>query len=220
MALVSGSRCGYNKCVNLLFNGPQDATVRLLLAHGAGAPMDSDFMNEVASAIAAHDVLVARFEFPYMQKRREDGKKRGPDRMPTLTATFHEAIAAMPGRGPLFIGGKSMGGRVATVIADAAGVSGAVALGYPFHPPRKPENLRTAHLESMRTHTLIVQGERDPFGTASEIKTYGLSSNVELVFLGDGDHSFKPRKKSGRTETQARAEAADAVVTFLRRVAG
>ena len=110
-----------------------------------------------------------------------------------------------------------MGGRIASMIADEAGVAGVCCLGYPFHPPGKPERLRTAHLEAMQTSTLIVQGTRDRFGTEEEVATYRLSDAIELAWMEDGDHSFKPRKKSGRSLEQNLDDAARAVVAFIRR---
>jgi predicted alpha/beta-hydrolase family hydrolase len=116
------------------------------------------------------------------------------------------------------IGGKSMGGRIASMIADEAGVAGVVCLGYPFHPPGKPERLRTAHLETLETPTLIVQGTRDQLGTAEDVASYALSPSIEIAWMEDGDHSFKPRKKSGRTHEQNLDAGAEAVVDFIRRL--
>lgn len=110
-----------------------------------------------------------------------------------------------------------MGGRIASMIADHCGVAGVVCLGYPFHPPGKPEKLRIAHLQSLRTPTLIVQGTRDPFGKPGEVRSYGLSPAIELVWVPDGDHSFAPRKKSGRTDERNLDEAAEAIIAFLGR---
>jgi len=113
------------------------------------------------------------------------------------------------------IGGKSMGGRIASMIADDAGVDGLVCLGYPFHPPGKPEKLRTAHLRDLQTPTLIVQGTRDPFGKPEEVDAYDLSDGIRIVWLEDGDHSFKPRKSSGRTLEQNFGEAIAAIAAFV-----
>lgn len=201
----------------LLKTGPR-STPRLLLAHGAGAPMDSPFMNTIADSIAAAGIQVVRFEFEYMAKRREDGTRRGPDRAPKLIARFEEALSLVGPPAEVIIGGKSMGGRIASMIADEVGAAGVVCLGYPFHPPGKTERLRTAHLETLKTPTLIVQGTRDRLGTEEEVATYALSPSIELAWMGDGDHSFKPRKKSGRTLEQNLEAAADAVMTLIRRV--
>ena len=201
----------------VLKTGPR-STPRLLLAHGAGAPMDSPFMNTIADTVAAAGIEVVRFEFEYMAKRREDGTRRGPDRAPKLIARFEEALSLVGPPAEVIIGGKSMGGRIASMIADEVGAAGVVCLGYPFHPPGKPEGLRTAHLETLKTPTLIVQGTRDRLGTEEEIATYALSPSIELAWMGDGDHSFKPRKKSGRTLEQNLEAAANAVVALIRRV--
>ncbi|HTU61830.1 MAG TPA: alpha/beta family hydrolase, partial [Polyangiales bacterium] len=109
----------------------------------------------------------------------------------------------------------SMGGRVATRIADAAHVRGVIALGYPFHPPKQQGSLRVEHLTSLETPCLIVQGTRDSFGTHEEVLNYPLASSIELYWLKDGDHSFVPRKSSGRSEEQNMAEAFDAVQAFI-----
>ncbi len=203
--------------VDLLRTGPP-STPRLLLAHGAGAPMDSPFMNTIAEHVAGAGIEVIRFEFEYMAKRREDGTRRGPDRAPKLIARFHEVLGLVGPPGEVVIGGKSMGGRIASMIADDVGAAGVVCLGYPFHPPGKPERLRTAHLEALKTPTLIVQGTRDRLGSEDEVATYSLSPSIELAWMGDGDHSFKPRKKSGRTLEQNLEAATGAVVALTRRV--
>jgi len=193
-------------------------TPRLLLAHGAGAPMDSPFMNAIAESVAAVGIEVIRFEFEYMAKRREDGTRRGPDRAPKLIARFKEVLSLVGPAAEVVIGGKSMGGRIASMIADEVGAAGVVCLGYPFHPPGKPERLRTAHLETLKTPTLIVQGTRDRLGSEEEVAAYTLSPSIELAWMADGDHSFKPRKKSGRTAEQNLEAAADAVIRVIRRL--
>jgi len=193
-------------------------TPRLLLAHGAGAPMDSPFMNAIAESVAAVGIEVIRFEFEYMAKRREDGTRRGPDRAPKLIARFEEVLSLVGPAAEVVIGGKSMGGRIASMIADEVGAAGVVCLGYPFHPSGKPERLRTAHLETLKTPTLIVQGTRDRLGSEEEVAAYTLSPSIELAWMADGDHSFKPRKKSGRTAEQNLEAAADAAIRVIRRL--
>ena len=198
-------------------DGPEDGAT-IVLAHGAGAPMDSAPMTAVARGLAAFGLRVARFEFPYMRRRREAGERRPPDREPVLREAWHTVIEELGGGDRLVNGGKSMGGRMASLIADEAGVRGLVCLGYPFHPPGQPERLRTAHLRDLRTPTLIVQGTRDPFGTPEDVQGYELSPAIEVLWLEDGDHSFKPRASSGRTEKQNVAEAVAAVVGFVGRL--
>lgn len=205
----------------MLARGP-DGGPTLLLAHGAGAPMDSGFMEAIAAALAARDVATLRFEFAYMATRREDGKRRPPDRMPKLEAAFREVFAAARervGSTPLFIGGKSMGGRVASMLADDLRPAGLVCLGYPFHPPGNPDRLRTEHLRTLKTPTLIVQGERDPFGATAEVPGFELSGRIQVEWAPDGDHDLKPRKKSGRSHDDNIAAAADAIVGFVGEVA-
>lgn len=196
----------------LLVDGPKDAATTIVFAHGAGAGMEHEGMTSLAHAFVERGVRVVRFEFAYMHARRE-GRRPGPDRMPKLQACFREVIASQDR--PVVLAGRSMGGRVATMIADDVSARGVIAFGYPFHPPKKPENLRTEHLKDLRTRTLIVQGERDPFGTPPEVAEYGLSDQIEVLWLPDGDHSLKPRKKSGFTYEQHVVTAVDRAMTFL-----
>ncbi|MDK1492679.1 alpha/beta hydrolase [Sinorhizobium sp. 7-81] len=181
-----------------LFDGPDDAPVTILLAHGAGAPMDSASMTATAKALADAGLRVARFEFAYMAARRTSEGRKPPPRAETLKPEYEAAIAALGATGPLVIGGKSMGGRVASMIADDLHPSGKIAgllcLGYPFHPPAKPEQLRTKHLVDLKTPTLICQGTRDEFGTREDVAGYTLSDAIEILWLEDGDHDLKPRK--------------------------
>ena len=197
----------------LLFDGAEDAALTVALAHGAGAAMDSGFMNVVARGLAARGLRVARFEFPYMTRRREGGKRGAPDPPRVLEETWLAVVDALGGGRDLVIGGKSMGGRIASHVADRAGVRGLVCMGYPFHPPGQPQKLRTAHLAELRTPTLILQGTRDDFGNRDDVASYALSPAIRVHWLEGGDHSFKPLKASGRSEKQnveeAIAEAAD-----------
>jgi len=210
---------------DFIFDGLKDARFTLLLAHGAGAPMDSASLNATAKALAIAGIRVARFEFGYMAARRT-GTRRPPPKAETVIPEYVAAVDDLgPTAGPLLIGGKSMGGRVASMAADAlfaAGrIAGLVCLGYPFHPPEKPTQLRTAHLKGLRTPTLIVQGTRDEFGIPPEIETYDLSPEIELLWLEDGDHDLKPRKAiSGFTTAQHLKTLADSVRAFATRISG
>jgi predicted alpha/beta-hydrolase family hydrolase len=192
---------------DFLYDGPAGAPLVIALAHGAGAPMNSPFMNEMAAGLAAAGLTVARFEFPYMAARRGGGPRRGPDRSPVLEASWLEAVAALGGGASFVVGGKSMGGRIASMIADRAGARGLLCLGYPFHPPGRPDQLRTAHLGTLRTPALVIQGERDTFGTRAEVEGYALSAAIRVRWLADGDHSFKPRARSGHTQAEHMAQA-------------
>ena len=199
-----------------LFTGPQDAPTTLLLAHGSGAPMDSTSMNAAAAALATEGLRIVRFEFSYMAARRTEGSRRPPPKAETLNPEFRAAVAELGAKGKLVIGGKSMGGRVASMVADELHAEGTVAgllcLGYPFHPPEKPAQLRTAHLMTLTVPTLICQGTRDPFGTRDEVPGYGLPEHIRLLWLEDGDHDLKPRKSiSGFS-------AADHLATMARTV--
>ncbi|HXU29834.1 MAG TPA: alpha/beta family hydrolase [Thermoanaerobaculia bacterium] len=202
---------------NFLWNGPDDASVTLILAHGSGAPMDSPFLEKFAQGLAEREIRVARFEFPYMHARREGGRGGPPDRTPVLLESWRAAYAAVQaeGAGRVAIGGKSLGGRMASLIADEVGAAGLVCLGYPFHPPGQPQKLRTAHLEALRTPTLIVQGTRDPFGTPEDVAGYALSSAIRIEWLESGEHSWKPLARSGRTEALNMEQGIEATVGFL-----
>lgn len=201
-----------------LFDGPEDAASILVLAHGAGAPMDSDFMEAIAARLAIRGHRVARFEFAYMAARRTGGAKRPPAATARLLEEWRAAAAdlrcAHP-RSRLVIGGKSLGGRMASLIADEIDAAGLVCLGYPFHPPGRPERLRTEHLGAIATPTVIVQGTRDPFGAPDEVASYALSPSIDLCWIDDGDHSFKPRKASGRSLEQNLEAAVVAIDRFL-----
>jgi len=206
---------------DVIFDGPTDVAWTIALAHGAGAGMDTPFLNTFASGLAGHGIRVARFEFPYMTESRRTGKKRPPDRETVLRETWLKVVELLkrdlPNRNQrrVVIGGKSMGGRIASRVADEADVAGLICLGYPFHPVGKRNQLRVEHLQTIKTPTLIVQGERDPFGHREEVAGYPLSSSVQVKWLEDGDHDFTPRKLSGRTEQQNLETAISEIVTFV-----
>lgn len=203
----------------LLVDGAADAARTLILAHGAGQGPRSPFMDAVTGRLVAAGLRVVRFRFPYMARIEADGRRRPPDREPVLVESWRQTIAAVGvPAGRLVIGGKSMGGRIASLVADEAGVAGLVCLGCPFHPPGHPDRLKTGHLARLRTPALICQGERDPFGRRDEVMDYDLSPSVELAWIGDGEHSFKPRQQSGRTLEQNLDQAADAVARFVARL--
>lgn len=202
-----------------LRNGPEGATTRFLFAHGAGAPMDSGFMKRVAEGLGERGIQVVRFEFPYMAKRRTEGRKGAPDREPILRARWTEVVERFGGgRGGarVAVGGKSLGGRIASMVADELGARALVCFGYPFHPPGQPERLRTAHLRTLRTPALILQGTRDAFGVPDEVAGYGLSPSIRVEWIEGGDHSFKPPASSGRTEAQNVEQAVASAAEFLQ----
>lgn len=201
--------------MHLLTNGPPGAKDVFVLAHGAGGAMDSPYMNRVAEGVAACGIRVVRFEFPYMAARRSGGKRGAPDREPVLLDSWRLVVSELGGGPSVFIGGKSMGGRMASLIADELHVRGLVCLGYPFHPPGQPAKLRTKHLAALKTRTLIIQGERDPFGTPPEVGGYELSPSIRVEWMPDGDHSFKPRVSSGATEKGNLSHAIELICQFV-----
>ncbi|MBX3579542.1 MAG: alpha/beta hydrolase [Rhizobiaceae bacterium] len=203
--------------MDFLYAGPASAKTTLILAHGAGGPMDTDWMNAMADALARHGVRTARFEFGYMAARRT-GERKPPSPANVLIGQYVRAIETVEAKGRLLIGGKSMGGRMASMIADKqykeGKIAGLVCLGYPFHPPGQPEKLRTDHLENLACPTLIFQGERDPFGTREEVAGYPLSKAIDVRWMVDGDHDLKPRKASGATLAEHMDSVAAAVAAF------
>ena len=195
-------------------DGPRRADRTIVLAHGAGRGLDTPSLEAVTAGLAARGIRVVRFEFPYMVRRREDRTRRPPDRQPVLLETWRAVIDELGSDG-LVIGGKSMGGRMASLLADEAAVAGLVCLGYPFHPPASPEKTRTEHLADLQTPTLIVQGDRDRFGTPEEVAGYQFSPAITIEWIPDGDHDLVPRKRSGRTAEENWTAAVDAIAGFL-----
>lgn len=207
---------------HLLIDGPAEGPT-LLLAHGAGAAMDSAGMAALTAALTGAGLRVVRFEFDYMASRRRGTGRKPPPRAEKVIPEYREAVATLASEAPILIGGKSMGGRVASMIADdlhAEGhVAGLVCFGYPFHPPGKPETTRTAHLEHLATPALIFQGTRDPFGTRDDVAGYALPDAIEVVWLEDGDHDLKPRKTvSGFTAADHLATVAERTRAFAEAV--
>jgi uncharacterized protein len=197
--------------MDLLWAGPESPAATLVLAHSAGAPMDSPWMATMCALLAERGIRTARFEFAFMAARRT-GTRRPPLKAELAVGEYRDAVAeivAIAGS-PVAIGGKSYGGRVASLVADelhdAGSVSGLVCLGYPFHPPEKPEAVRTAHLLRLGTPALICQGTRDPFGGEDEVPRYGLAPTIEVRWF-DGDHDVQPRARL--------AAVADAVAGFF-----
>jgi predicted alpha/beta-hydrolase family hydrolase len=208
--------------VEFLASGPPGPLARFLCAHGAGAGMTSPFLAAIAAALTERGIATLRFEFAYMAGRRAGGGKKPPPRAERLMDEYVAAARAAPKGVPLLIGGKSMGGRVASLVAEPLFgkglIAGLICLGYPFHPPNKPAQLRTAHLKDLTCPTLIVQGERDPFGNRGEVEGYALSAAIRLTWAADGDHDLGPRGASGHTRRGNLAAAADAIAVFAKRI--
>ena len=196
--------------MNLMVSGSGKKGL-LILAHGAGMAMDHPFMQQLSEQLSACDLRVVRFEFPYMAARRITGKRRLPDKMPVLEECFIAVVNQLKLRYPkmfnenacpLYLAGKSMGGRVATLVAERLAATAVFVYGYPFHSIKKPAVLRIEHLRQIETKIYIFQGERDKLGNRPEVLAYPLSSNVKLHWLVDGDHDLQPRVRSGYTQLQ------------------
>lgn len=196
----------------------------LLLAHGAGAPADTPFLAELATAIAGHTIQVVRFEFAYMQRRRLDGRKRPPGAMPGLLDEFRaeleSLLAATDPQRPVFVGGKSMGGRVASLLVAEPSlpdrVAGAIGFGYPFHPPGKPDSWRTDHFDRLQCPLCIVQGSRDPFGKPDEVARQSFTRDrVAIHWLAGGDHDFRPPKRQPESQSGLIGQAAAIAASFM-----
>lgn len=202
-------------------NESENAKAMVIFAHGAGADMSSDYLETLVGLMNAKQLSVLRFNFPYMDKRKLDGKRRPPDRMPALVTCYQSVLAAIDTDLPVFIAGKSMGGRVAATLATdndlmtALNISGVMCLGYPFHPIKKPEKLRLAPLQDTQLPVLILQGERDALGSALEIQSYQLSPHCQLHYFADGDHDLKPRVKSGYNLKQHQISAINKMSEFV-----
>mgnify|MGYP001274223089 CR=1 FL=1 len=190
--------------------------------------MTSPFLTQLAQRLDRDGVTVHRFNFPYMAERASGGRRRPAPRAETLTAVYRSALAAclesLPKGAALFIGGKSMGGRVACLAAGEAGIPDAVAgfvlVGYPFHPAGKPQRLRLAPLMQLPRPVLIVQGTRDPLGTKEEIASYELPGTIGMVWIEDGDHDLRPRASSGSTHEAALRSTSAAIARFIKQGAG
>ncbi|MBE8567157.1 MULTISPECIES: alpha/beta fold hydrolase [Vibrio] len=201
---------------NVIIDGEHNP-ITFIFAHGAGAGMDHEFMQSVAKGLAFKGIRVIRFNFPYMIKRAEDGKRRPPDRAPKLLEAYQDIIKQCDAD-KLVIGGKSMGGRMASHLSEVDKVAAMACLGFPFHPPGKPEKYKGEHLAELQKPCLILQGERDTFGKREEFADFDLSDSIRVEFIPDGDHSFKPRKSSGYTEQQNIALTVEKLSAFIKEV--
>jgi predicted alpha/beta-hydrolase family hydrolase len=177
--------------------------VQVVIAHGSGIGMNHAFMQSVAAAMSIKGFTVYLFEFSYMQQIQKTGTKRPPPAVAKLELEFLALLNALALTGPVIIGGKSLGSRVASLIVERTNALGWFALGYPFHPQRKPETLRVAHLLTSQKPGLIVQGSRDALGAYDEVLGYQLPPHINLHWLDEMDHSFKPFKASQYSQIEA-----------------
>ena len=204
--------------VSALLRAPADARACYVLAHGAGAGMRHPFMAAIAEALAARGIATLRYQFPYM----EQGSRR-PDVPAVAHATVRAAVAeaarALPGVA-LVAGGKSFGGRMTSQAEAAApmpGVRGLAFLGFPLHPAGKPSDERAAHLTDVRVPMLFLQGTRDDLADLALQRPVieRLGAGAKLVVFEDADHSFHVRAKSGRSDADVLAAAADAIAAWI-----
>tara|TARA_R110001583_G_scaffold26571_11_gene95888 strand:+ start:14168 stop:14839 length:672 start_codon:yes stop_codon:yes gene_type:complete len=214
-------------------DGPSDGPL-FLFTHGAGAPSNSDFMQTIAQGLAEQGICVVRFNFDYMEIRLATGSRRPPERAPKLIAQFEQKIKALgeQKKRPMVIGGKSMGGRMASLVASLSDehnndennsddnqlvkIKGVACLGFPFHPSGKVDKLRVDHFPKVKQKQLIIQGTRDKLGSFEEVESYQLSNNIEFLWLEDGDHDLKPRVKSGFTHQYHLQKAINHLATFIK----
>ncbi|EWH11005.1 hypothetical protein DS2_05535 [Catenovulum agarivorans DS-2] len=198
--------------------------VKLILAHGAGAGSQSEFMQSVCNKLTEftkseknYQLEVILFDFPYMQQIHTTGKKRPPDKMPKLVEAFKQQVLHLGEDDIVFVAGKSMGARVAleTILATDRNIRGAIALGYPFYPPGKPEKHRLELISKTTKPCLIVQGERDTFGNRDWVSQQAFSNNIKVNWLKAADHSLKPLKSSGVTHEQALDYACHTIIEFI-----
>ncbi|WP_036552219.1 alpha/beta family hydrolase [Neptunomonas japonica] len=202
--------------MDLLIDG-EPILGRVILAHGAGAGMQSEFLEELAKYLAGNGVQVVRFEFPYMQQRRIDGKKRPPNRADKLIDAYKEVVEEFSDSVPLFLAGKSMGGRIASMILEDSSALACFVFGYPFHPVGKLLTTRADHMRDLTKPLCVFQGERDPMGTKDEVQQYLLPSAVMLNWLADGNHDLKPRKSSGFTQLEHMRYAMDMMLDNIKK---
>jgi len=204
---------------NILINGPKEAKNILLLAHGAGAPMDSIFMNTISDGLNNKGIITFRFEFPYMEKRRS-GKNTFPDKLDVLCDFYKKIYFNIKKINPdknIWLGGKSMGGRVSTLISRSLDIKGVIVFGYPFHPINKLDKLRLESLQLSGPPILIIQGTRDKFGTITEVKKYKIHKNNTIFWIKDGDHSYNTLKKSGLSSKDAIVQAYNEASIFIKK---
>jgi len=202
--------------VGVAFDGTPSAQDLVVLGHGAGAGLESDFMRAIANGLARAGSLVCRFNFPYIEKGR-----RTPDRQPVLESTFLSVVTGLEelaGGRTLVIGGKSMGGRIAAHVAGSTDAAGLAFLGYPLQPPNRPERMRSGALEDVQVPMLFVAGTRDPLCPLPALRPLleRLIPDARLAVIEDGDHSFKVRRSSGRSTAEAWAEVVAVTSAWLR----
>ncbi len=191
--------------------------IPIIFLHGAGAGPNSSFISTLTHAIQRQKLSIARYEFNYMAQAQKERKRRPPERIPKLISELTEIIDELP-IPQVILGGKSMGGRIATMLLDHPKIIACFALGYPFHPKSKPDKLRTEHLAQTQKPCLIIQGTRDPLGSKEEVPKYKLDSNIKFHWIEDGDHDLKPRKASGFSHAQHINKSVEKIVEFYKEV--
>ena len=205
--------------MELIIDGEGDKGV-IVFAHGSSLAMDHEYMQDMALRLAAQGLKVIRFEFPYMADRRSTGKKGFPNQLPVLIASLREVVeyvksTILAPSQPLYLAGKSLGGRVASHLYLEGGFAGLFVFGYPFHPAKDNTKLRISHFPEITENVYIFQGERDKLGNKSEVENYQLNQNIHIFWLEDGDHDLVPRVRSGYSKEQHFSYVIDKIAQLL-----
>jgi hypothetical protein len=200
--------------INFIINGKKSSKHTIILAHSAGESMSSEFMNYFSENLSDIGFYCIRFQFPFMTKQVKEEKKYPPDKLQILVNTWNSVLKIFD-RKKIIIGGKSMGGRVATLIADSQNVNGVIALGYPFISTTGNIKNRIEHLKNIKTPTLICQGENDKLGKKEFIDKLQLSKNIKLHWIKESNHSLVPLKRSGKTSKECWNECIIEIKNFV-----
>lgn len=199
----------------------KNAQALLIFAHGAGADMNSSFMETMSEYLLEQNISTLRFNFPYMDRRIDEEKRFPPDRMPKLCQCIEQLVSEIKTDLPIFVCGKSMGSRALATylqsLEENVLIQGYIALGYPFHPQNKPEKTRLEPLQHIVVPSLIIQGDRDKLGNREEIASYDIDKRIQFLFLPDGDHDLKPRVRSGFTHEQHLKRACRDIKDFINK---
>ena len=201
--------------IEFITEGKESSPDTIILAHSSGEPMNSEFMNYFSKHLSELGFFCIRFQFPYMTKQIIEGRKKPPDKIDSLIKSWCIAINHI-NKNNIIIGGKSMGGRIATLIANKVNPKGIVVLGYPFFNPKGKTKNRTEHLKNINIPTLICQGENDTLGKRPQVEKLHLSKKINLHWIESANHSLIPLKRTGKTRNQSWDECIIAINKFIK----